>query len=155
MNKEYCQHGPSDMCDTDCMEQEYRHDSTPESYEWPSERIVNTATPTTPEQGWEKAFDERWKKQGTFDFGPVAIKSFIAAELARAREKSYREGYKQGKFDIQIESSTWGIPEGCCSLCAFYLDYKDDWQCNGGSMYEKCTCHPEIPKESARSHEKE
>ena len=36
---------------------------------------------------------------------------------------------------------------GCCTECAFYLDYKDDWQCNGGIFSAKCTCHPEYEKD--------
>lgn len=37
---------------------------------------------------------------------------------------------------------------GHCTECAYYLDYKDDWQCNGGVISAACKCHPEIPKDS-------
>lgn len=44
---------------------------------------------------------------------------------------------------------------GHCTGCACYLDYKDDWQCNGGALSPGCKCHPEIPKETLTTKKEE
>lgn len=41
-----------------------------------------------------------------------------------------------------------GVPFGCCKDCAYYLDYKNDWQCNGGVDGGNCKCHPDFKKDS-------
>lgn len=49
-------------------------------------------------------------------------------------------------FSEKEDASFSGLV-GCCDECCYYLDYKDDWQCNGGWVSEKCKCHPEIEKD--------
>lgn len=116
--------------------------------------------------------NEKWFVQAINGRDPAkAIKDFIRREIEKVAKEEYERGrlevfkelystasiYSDGSHSLihgfaerkypDLLEAALETPIGCCEECAFYLDYKDDWQCNGG-LTDKCQCHPEYHKPS-------